>query len=243
VGIPFAGHVTNTVTAFEAMEAGQASIDHMDNMVEAIDGDAGRIPELVSAAVRARIGVVPTEVLWETAFLAPAAADELLAERTEVRYVPPEWIERWVQSKNSRRRGLSDAGIERGRSVIATRRRLLKALCDGGALVLLGTDSPQIFSVPGFSIHREMQLMVEAGLTPYEVLVTGTRNVATYFGTTDATGTVAVGKTADLILVEGNPLTDIGNVARRVGVMVNGHWLPESEIQRRLQQIAAGHGN
>ena len=85
-----------------------------------------------------------------------------------------------------------------------------------------------------------MKLMVEdLGYTPYEALASGTLKVAEYFGTTSDTGTVAPGKRADLILLNANPLTNIANTENRAGVMVNGRWLPESEIQKRLADIAA----
>jgi imidazolonepropionase-like amidohydrolase len=121
----------------------------------------------------------------------------------------------------------------------ATRMSILKTLNDSGVPVLLGTDSPQIFSVPGFSIHREMQSMIEAGMTPYQVLESGTRTVAVHFGTLDSTGTVAAGKRADLLLLDANPLASVANVQRRTGVMLHGRWLPESEIQRGLDALAS----
>jgi imidazolonepropionase-like amidohydrolase len=108
------------------------------------------------------------------------------------------------------------------------------------APIALGTDSPQMFSVPGFSTHRELKLMVdELGYTPYEALESGTVKVAQYFGTTSDTGTIAPGKRADLILLNANPLTNIANMENRAGVMVNGRWLAENEIQKRLAEIAA----
>jgi imidazolonepropionase-like amidohydrolase len=121
------------------------------------------------------------------------------------------------------------------------RRHLIKELHDAGAPLALGSDAPQFFNVPGFSIHHEMAMMVASGLTPFEVLVTGTRNPAIYFGTPEEFGTVEVGRRADLILLEANPLEDIGNVKRRAGVMVRGRWQPESAIQERLEAIAARH--
>jgi imidazolonepropionase-like amidohydrolase len=120
---------------------------------------------------------------------------------------------------------------------------MLKALHDGGAAILLGTDSPQVFSVPGFAMHHEMQLWVEIGMTPYQVLETGTRRVAEYFDATEDFGSVAVGHRADVLLLTANPIEDIANVASRAGVMVNGRWIPETEIQDRLADIAIFYGN
>jgi len=84
---------------------------------------------------------------------------------------------------------------------------------------------------------------VAAGLTPYQALETGTRNVAVFFGTLPTTGTIEVGKRADLILLEANPLTDVRNSARQSGVMLRGRWLPRSEIDTRLAAIAKAAGN
>jgi len=118
------------------------------------------------------------------------------------------------------------------------RLEVLKALSDGGVGMLMGTDSPQIFSVPGFSLHREMQAMAKSGMSPYEILVSGTRAVGEYFRRSDTFGTVAVGRRADLILLNANPLDDIGNVTDRAGVMVRGRWFSEASIQERLDEIA-----
>ena len=236
VDIEFAGHVPNEVGLFRALQAGQRTIDHMDNMLDAIEGDEARIPEIVSATRDAGAWVIPTQVLWEVFLLAPPA-DQLEAQRTEIQYVPRAIRSFWRQALE--RRGEPAGNAEEGARRAATRRKLLRALSEGGVGILLGTDSPQIYSVPGFSIHREMRVMVESGLTPYQVLASGTRCVAEYLGTTETTGTVAVGKRADLILVNGNPLEDVANVARRAGVVVNGQWLPESQIQERLHEISA----
>ena len=76
-----------------------------------------------------------------------------------------------------------------------------------------------------------------------QALETGTRNVATYFKRSKETGTIETGKRADLILLDGDPLVDIGNTTRRSGVMVRGRWLPQAEIERRLAEIAKEMGN
>ena len=105
--------------------------------------------------------------------------------------------------------------------------------------VIFGTDAPQQFSVPGFSVHHEMRSMLEAGFTPYQIILTATRNAGEYHKNKARFGTVTKGSRADLILVNGDPLKDLSNVAKRAGVMVRGRWLGEDEIQKRLASIAA----
>jgi imidazolonepropionase-like amidohydrolase len=241
LGIRFAGHVPNAVGVYHALQSGQASIDHLDNYVETVGGpdsaDDRRIGQAVTATRAAGTWTVPTLALWDV-FL--GADDSVtLAAREELRYVPPEWRANWAQQTAQVRRNNPDARA--AAATIALRRRILKALQDGGCPIALGTDSPQLYSVPGFSIHREMASMAAAGLTPHQILTAGTRNVARYYGAEAEFGTVAAGQRADLLLLEANPLADVRNVARRAGVMVNGRWLPEAEIRARLERIAASY--
>jgi imidazolonepropionase-like amidohydrolase len=84
---------------------------------------------------------------------------------------------------------------------------------------------------------------VAAGLTPYQALETGTRNVAMFFGTLPRTGTIEVGKRADLVLLDANPLVDVRNTTRRAGVMLGGRWLPKEAIDARLDAIAKSIAN
>ena len=131
------------------------------------------------------------------------------------------------------------------RRFLDLRRLLLRSLADSGAGLLMGTDSPQMFNVPGFALHREVKVMQGAGLTPFQILESGTRNVASYvqrdLGLDGRFGVVAAGNRADLLLLDGNPLADVGNLARRAGVMVRGRWLSAAELDRGLQEIAARH--
>jgi imidazolonepropionase-like amidohydrolase len=101
--------------------------------------------------------------------------------------------------------------------------------------LLLGSDAPQIFNVPGFSIHRELQYLVDAGLTPYEALLTGTVNPARYFGRQSQGGTIEIGKEADLVLLDANPLEDISASSQISGVMLRGRWVAKPEINRLLK--------
>ena len=261
VGIPFGGHVSDDVGLLHALNVGQVSIDHLDNYIQALVPetdrpvespemrgigpllavvDEGRIPELVQATRNAGAWVVPTMVLWETVFFGDRTAAELRAERPEVRYMPPETVEQWDREVDSRLAANDQAMNRRVREL---RRALLRALHQGGARMLLGTDAPRLFSVPGFSLHHEMALWVELGMTPYEVLEAGTRRAAEYLDATGDFGSVAVGHRADLLLLRKNPIEDIANVASRAGVMVNGRWIPEAQIQERLTAIAGFYGH
>jgi imidazolonepropionase-like amidohydrolase len=242
VGMRFGGHVPDAVGVYHVLESGQASVEHLDNYVETVGGpdsaDEGRIARVVAATCQARAWTVPTLALWET-FMGSEDLD-VLAARPEVRYVPPAWRNNWMQQLSQMRQGNQLSPRQR-ETTLALRRRILKALQTAGCPIAFGTDSPQLYSVPGFSIHREMSSMAAAGLTPQQILVSGTRDAARYFGAEQEFGSVATGQRADLILLNGNPLTDLANVGRRAGVMVNGRWLPEAEIQARLERIAAAY--
>jgi imidazolonepropionase-like amidohydrolase len=200
--------------------------------------DPGRIQEAISRTLEAGTWNVPTLSLVE--HLASPEPAENMIRWPEMRYMPREVRDQWVRAKNEY--GVRpDFQPPAARRLVELRRRLTKQLHDAGAPLALGSDAPQFFNVPGFSIHHEMAMMVASGLTPFEVLVTGTRNPARYFGTPEEFGTVEVGRRADLILLEADPLQDIGNVRQRAGVMVRGRWLPESTIRERLEVIAGRH--
>ena len=235
IGIPFGGHVPDSVGLEHALESRQGTIDHLDNYVEAIT-PATPIAALAAATKRAGTAVVPTMPLWEMLYIPPDSAS--VAGRPELKYMPKNTVAAWFRSIEGGGRIQGDSAR---RAFKATRLSILRALNEAGVPILLGTDAPQVFSVPGFSIHREMQSMVEAGMTPFQIMQSGTRNVATHFGTTAEAGTVEVGKRADLLLLEASPLASVANVQRRAGVMVNGRWLPESEIQRGLAALAASY--
>ena len=103
--------------------------------------------------------------------------------------------------------------------------------------LLLGCDAPQVFNVPGFSTHQELQYLVAAGLTPYQALRTGTVNVAAYLNQDKASGTVKVGAVSDLILLAGNPLADITQTQQIEGVMLGSRWLPKAYLQQELKKL------
>jgi imidazolonepropionase-like amidohydrolase len=115
------------------------------------------------------------------------------------------------------------------------RQQLMKLLQGAGIRLLLGVDADGA----GLGVHKELQAMVRMGLTPYQALATATTNVAAFYDKLKDEGTVAVGKRADLVLLDGNPLQDIKNTMKPAGVVIGGHWLPREEIDRRVTAIKA----
>ncbi|HEY1470223.1 MAG TPA: amidohydrolase family protein, partial [Candidatus Acidoferrum sp.] len=118
---------------------------------------------------------------------------------------------------------------------------ITRALHQGGAQLLLGTDATKSNVLPGFSVHEELQHFVEAGLTPYEAIRAGTSDAAIFLHQESEFGVVATGRRADLLLLEANPLKDVKNVSKRAGVMVNGRWHTEAELQQRLAALRASY--
>ena len=184
----------------------------------------------VAAAKSAGVWQVPTQVLLDN-LLNDVPTDELAA-RPEMKYMPADTIKNWVAQKQT---FLKIPQAERAK-LLQLRRRLIKELHGAGVPFALGSDAPQFWNVPGFSAHRELKSLVDAGLTPYQALRTGTANVGVYFKTETTTGTVAAGKRADLLLLDANPLQSIENTSKISGVVLNGRWLSKADIDKRLAE-------
>ena len=250
LGMRLAGHVPLDVTLDGALRHHFWTIDHLDGYAEALAAgnvptpapaseffggnltpwfDTTRIDDLVRRTVAAGVAQVPTEILFEN--LAANASIDLLRARPEHRYVSAKTLDQWATQTESIVEGLGPDALGR---LVAMRRRLIKAMQDGGVLLVLGSDAPQIWNVPGFSMHRELESLVAAGLTPYQALRTGTTNVATLLGEPAPAGTVAVGARADMVLLDANPLEDVSRTRAIAGVMLAGRWWPSAELARRL---------
>lgn len=242
--MPFVGHVPNEVGLEAVLESGQETIDHLDGYVRYLDGTSRRVPReaidgVVARTREAGVWVVPTMALWET--LVGAAGTETLTRYTELRYVPPGMAENWIETQSRRRSSESfdPAAAER---VIENRMRLLRAFHEADARVVFGTDAPQQFSVPGFSVHREIDRMEEAGMDPYAVLRSATSAAGEYFAGKDRFGTIESGARADLVLVGADPLEDLDRLQDPDGVMVRGRWIARPEIEEQLERIAESYG-
>ena len=256
VGLTYGGHVPQDVGLVHAMETGMSTVDHLDGYIQAIASDdvqaqvsvgqislAGlargvdeaKLADIIRLTIDHDVYVVPTMYLWENLYGAPDA-DRIL-QQPEMRYVSPQTREGW-----RRRAGTGREGAD---VYLALRNRVLKELSDAGAGILMGTDSPQLFNVPGFALHRELAVMSEAGMSNYQILKSGTATVGEYVAShleMDGNfGTIAPGQRADLVLLGSNPLDDLGNLVDRVGVMVRGRWVSREEIDAGLEELAAKH--
>jgi hypothetical protein len=236
-GMRFVGHVPDAVGLVHALDSGQETIDHMDGYLEYVNGEKGPLDEKKLAAIvkkskAAGVWVVPTSALWQVVY--NGIPLETLMAYPELKYLPPQASASWAKLYTERAPKIDPAVTK---NVLANRTRILRALHEGGVKILLGTDAPQQFSIPGFSIHRELLVMREAGMSPYEILKTGTVNAGQYFAKQDSFGTIETGKRADLLLLNANPLDDVANVARIEGVMVRGRWYPRKDLDEKLKYV------
>lgn len=248
VGIRFAGHVPLEVGLHRALETHQWTIDHVDGYVEAMAKDPSKseffgvnligeidetkLPALVRETRAAGTWIVPTQVLFDN--LLSDEDPEAMAKRPEMQYASSkEQVNQWIGEK---KKFLTSTPAADRKRYLDVRRRVIKALYDGGVPFALGSDAPQMWNVPGFATHRELQSMVACGLTAYQALAMGTRDVGTIFGAQHNAGTIEKGRRADLVLLGGNPLEGIGQSSNIVGVMLAGRWLSRGDIDKRLAE-------
>lgn len=252
LGLPVAGHVPFAVGLEGALAAPQASIEHLRGYVwDLVAEDA---PQQPGADLRSRM------VAWAHGDLSRIDG---LAEMTRaagvwnvptlaVRLVmkPDPYIEAYLASEeagyisDARRRfyterrdivwlsNFSDADFSSTMDGFAVADSLVRALVRVGAGVMAGTDTPPA----GFALHRELEELVGAGLTPYQALEAATRNPARFLARDDGSGMVTVGSPADLVLLNGNPLEDISNTRRIVGLVRRGRWYDRAALDLFLAE-------
>jgi len=240
LNIRFGGHVPQEVGIERAIDAGQETMDHIDGYVAFLQAFEGaeldsKIEEIIQKSVEHNVWIVPTQALWET--IIGAADYEAMRNYDELKYIPQAVRNNYEGFVINNIDGNPNLNIEAAEEHAALRQELLGKMNDAGVKILMGTDAPQLFSVPGFSIHRELPFMKDAGMTNYEILHSGTKNVGDYFANKDPFGTIEEGMRADLILTDGNPLEDLNYIRTHSGVMVNGKWLSREMIDNKLAEI------
>jgi imidazolonepropionase-like amidohydrolase len=266
VGLTWAGHVPAAVGLRHAIASRQSTVDHLDGMLEATlpdslqarlgtpgavtmeqfirSVDPSKFAAIANEMKAGGIWNVPTMVIWENLY-SQSETPEQMGAREEMKYASRQARAAYVAQKTNMIVQQQGAGLtpELSAQYIALRRRALKALADVGTPLLMGTDSPQLFMVPGFALHREIELIAQAGITPYQILESGAKNVARYASEQlkqdGRFGTVAVGNRADLVLLDANPLENIANLKKRAGVMAKGRWTSAAEIEKGLADLAA----
>jgi hypothetical protein len=254
-GIPFVGHVPFEVGIWQAIDAGYSSIDHLDGFIEGMvpgmenmteqqvglfgmfvadKADLSQLPKLMKGLKDKKIWVVPTQALAERWF-APADPQQL-RDAPEMKYMSQETSNNWVNSKKNLQAN-PKYDKTKMEQYIRLRRRLILECQRRGVGLLLGCDAPQVFNVPGFSTHHELGYMVASGLSPYEALRTGTVNVATYLNKAGQTGVIKAGAVSDLLLLNGNPLTDIKQTSNIEGVMIGNLYMDKAYREAELKKL------
>jgi imidazolonepropionase-like amidohydrolase len=161
--------------------------------------------------------------------------DELKALPT-LKYMHPLSQSKWLTA-NRYNKWSSPESIAKFDNYVKFNNLLVKACKAVGVPIVVGTDASTSGVVFGFAVHDEMELLVKAGFTNYEALLSATRLSATWLGIESIVGTVEIGKKADLVLLEANPIDDIKNTRRIAGVFVNGNWLNKSKIMSTLDDL------
>lgn len=210
--------------------------------------DPAGIPALVEILKGSGACVTPTLVVFGYVVRHAEQFPDLggLMARPELRFIHPARIAAWSPEQNpyvQRWAQYPERVPEFARDFAEQWRfmhRIVAALDSGGVPIIAGSDANSPFTLPGFSLHEELLLLVErAGMTPFEALRAATATPAECMGLDREVGAIRSGQRADLLLLTANPLEDIANLQRRIGVMVRGHWLTESELQARMERRMA----
>ena len=251
-GIPLIGHVDLRVGAARALAAGQ-HVEHLDAYLEhllAADApdreglsnagvfrprawatlahiDESRIAGIARMTAESGTYTTPTLMMFNRAFGAPES-DVTIRSRPDWQLQPPHVRATYLRGLNYVR-NMPVTAEQRARYA-SLRSRLTKAISDAGGRIMAGSDTPEWFHVYGFALHRELEELVAAGLTPLQALAAATTTPARFFGAADDWGTIAPGMRADLVLLDADPLADIRNTQRIRAVAVGGRWLERAEL-------------
>ena len=234
LGLPVEGHVPASITAKEASEAGQKSIEHFTGLAEA-ETDNTKADILIAILKKNHTWICPTIIMRNNYAVLD---DRNLANDPRLRYVKTSWRNSWL-SMTKGSSNLPATEWAGRRETIRREKALVGRFQKAGVGILAGTDDSNPYVMPGFSLHDELRLLVESGLTPMQALQAATLNPAKFFNQTASFGTVEKGKFADLVLLDANPLEDIRNTTKITAVVVNGRFVDRQELDSILTEIEA----
>lgn len=259
--IQVVGHADSRSIGLQRALRARQQIEHLDSYLEALLPDSApvkgsvsdiylynpknwesidyiderKIPEVARWTVQSNPFVTPTLHLFKFTF-GKGRTEESFKAQPDIRFYPQKVIDLW--SGVSKKYLATAAPIEKREKYIALRNKIVKAIYDAGGHVMAGSDTPEWLMLYGYTLHLELIDLRDAGLSNYAALEAATRNPALFFGTLNKTGTIETGKSADLLLLDANPLADIANTQKRSGVMLKGRYYPQSELNEWLEQIA-----
>ena len=187
---------------------------------EDVDLESPEIDELIDAMIESDVELDPTLVAWEGWFWAD---DPENSEHPIASFVPPGTVER---TRRQNLRGWSEEDFRRAKATWPKVLAFAKLLHERGVLLLAGADRPSAQAV-----HHELELLVSAGIAPLDVLTIATRNAAEALGILEVSGTVEVGKQADLLVLDSDPLEDISHTTDVVHVVQAGRLLDLEQLR------------
>ncbi|MBT4288787.1 MAG: amidohydrolase family protein [Deltaproteobacteria bacterium] len=270
LGLPFVGHVPFSVTLLEASNVGQKSMEHLKKMVSGTSDSYNRIvaeyrdqektPSIeleMLNKILAGYGGDQAKILystfvknntWQSPTLAISRNMAYLRERSEIdkerlKCLTTGITSHWHANRNPDTVDNTDEDWIFYRKIFKHKQRIVGDMYRTGVKIIAGTDVLNPFCFPGFSLHDELELLVEAGLPPLTALQTATINAAEFLGKTDKYGTIEVGKIADLVLLEDNPLENISNTTKIAGVILNGVFFSKQDLSEMLKKLKQVSGN
>jgi len=237
------GHIALAVGLEKSLAQGQVMIAHGEEYYKTFfqgKPDDARIPEAIELTRRAGAYVTPNLSFFAALTKLtsdPRSLDMRMAE-PDTDFLPPDIRGNWLAARPAK---ASDRFV----AELATLKKLTLAMSQADVPLLAGTDSPLFGVVPGASVDDDLEQLVGVGLTPFQALSTATRIpgqfIRQYVPGAEEFGTIAPGKSADLVMLAANPLVDIRNVRQPLGVMVRGHWFEHGELQALAEAPVPGY--
>ncbi len=261
--VPVAGHVPASVSLMEAIDARQKSVEHMTGILmacskredklrnrlllaiekkdwnayreiraEALDTfDTAKAAELFERMARFETREVPTLIMLRRSIYADA---DQLAASPHLAIIPASIRKGWTDPREDKKK-VSAETLELANAEYEKLREQLPVMKRAGVKIMAGTDTGDPYTFPGYDLHRELELLVAAGLSPLDALRSATLEPAKYFDATDTTGSIETGRDADLVLLDADPLKDIRNTQKIAAVILGGKYLSKAQLNSRCK--------